>query len=429
MKRIVNDFTLEIATVNGTGSQTSNLVLTKAICRMGIPAGPKNVFPSNIAGLPTWYLVRVNKDGYLSRRRRLDIVVALNPVTFLQDVPRIHPGGALIYDPEYPLTEPAKRDDLVYYPVPFGQLASRHISDFKLKKQLTNMIYVGALAQLLGIEQEALEGAMRRQFRGKEKAVKVNLDAVKIGQDYARENFAKRDPYYLERMNGTLGQVLIEGNEAAAMGALFGGCSVAAWYPITPASSLSETLEDLFDQYRTDPDGKRRYAIVQAEDEIAAIGMAVGAGWCGARAMTGTSGPGISLMAEIAGFAYFAEIPVVIFDVQRIGPSTGLPTRTAQGDISFAATLSHGDTKHLLLIPSTVEECYEFSMKAFDLAERSQAPVFVMSDLDLGMNLWLTNRFKYPKKSFDRGKVLTEEEIAKWGQFERYGDKDGDGIP
>ncbi|MBI4063933.1 MAG: 2-oxoacid:acceptor oxidoreductase subunit alpha [Elusimicrobia bacterium] len=427
-KEIVNDFTIEVATVNGTGSQTSNLVITKAIAHMGIPVGPKNVFPSNIAGLPTWYFIRVNKDGYLGRRREVNVAVLLNPTTFAQDIPRIHPGGAVIYESEYPVTGTAKREDIIYYPVPFGRLASTGISDFKLKKQLTNMLYVGVLAELIGIDAAAITGALRHQLKGKEKAVRVNVDTIEIGRKYARENLKKQDPYALESMNGTKGKVLMEGNTACAMGALFGGCTVAAWYPITPASSLSETTEDLFEKYRKGPDGKKRYAVIQAEDEIAAIGMAIGAGWAGARSMTGTSGPGISLMSEYVGFAYFGEVPVVIFDIQRIGPSTGLPTRTSQGDIFSTATLSHGDTKHVLLIPSTVEECFEFSMLAFDLAERLQTPVFVMSDLDLGMNLWLTDHFKYPTKPFDRGKVLTEEDIKKLGQFERYRDVDEDGI-
>lgn len=428
MDKIVNDFSIEVATVNGSGSQTSNLVMTKAIYRMGIPVGPKNVFPSNIAGLPTWYLIRVNKDGYLARRRRVDILVALNGATFAQDVPRVHPGGAVIYESEWGLTGAAKRDDVIYYPVPFAHLASRHISDFKLKRPLTNMIYVGVLAELLNIEHEAIEGALRHQLRGKEKAVKVNVDAIEVGRRYVRENLKKSDPYVLQRLNKTKDKILIEGNMAAAAGALFGGCSVAAWYPITPASSLSESLEDLMEKYRKDASGKKNYAIVQAEDEIAAVGMALGAGWCGARAMTGTSGPGISLMSEFVGFGYYAEVPLVIFDVQRIGPSTGLPTRTAQGDLLMAAYLSHGDTKHLMLIPGTVEECYEFGMLAFDLADRFQTPVFVMLDLDLGMNLWLTDRFQYPEKPFDRGKVLTEEQINVIGKFERYRDVDGDGI-
>ncbi len=427
-KRIVNDFTIEIATVNGSGSQTSNLILTKSLFRMGIPVGPKNVFPSNIAGLPTWYFIRVNARGYVGRKREVDILVALNPTTFAQDVPRIKPGGVIIYESDFPLVGSAKREDVVYYPVPFASLAAKHISDFKLKKPLTNMIYVGVVAEILGIEDAQIEAAIRHQLRGKEKAVKVNLDAIAVGRNYAKENLKKQDPYYVERMNKTAGKVLIEGNAAAAMGCLYGGCTVAAWYPITPASSLTENVVDLFEEYRRDEKGKNKYAVIQAEDELAALGVALGAGWAGARSMTATSGPGISLMAEFAGFGYYAEIPTVIFDVQRSGPSTGLPTRTAQGDIQFVATLSHGDTKHVMLIPATVEECFEFSMAAFDLAERLQTPVFVMSELDLGMNLWMTDAFKYPEKPYDRGKVLSAEDIKRLGNFERYRDVDGDGI-
>lgn len=427
-KRIINDFTIEAATVNGSGSQTSNLILTKAIYRMGVPVGPKNVFPSNIAGLPTWYILRVNENGYVARKRAIDIVVALNQATYLQDIPRVRPGGVVIYESDYVLTGAAKREDVIFYPVPFAELAMHHISEIKLKKPLTNMIYVGILAEMLGIEQEAIYGALSHQLRGKEKAVEINVDAINIGRKYFGEHFQKQDPFYVERRDKTGGKILIEGNTAAAMGCLFGGCTVAAWYPITPASSLAETLTGLFSKYRRDPAGKKKYAIIQAEDEIAALGMAIGAGWAGARAMTSTSGPGISLMSEFAGLGYYAEIPAVIFDVQRIGPSTGLPTRTAQGDLQFVATLSHGDTKHVMLIPGSVEECFEFGMEAFNLAERLQTPIFVMSDLDLGMNLWLTDPFKYPEKPFDRGKVLTEADIRKLGRFERYRDVDGDGI-
>lgn len=426
--RIVNDFTIEVATVNGSGSQTSNLILTKSIYRMGVPVGPKNVFPSNIAGLPTWYLLRVNEKGYLARRRVIDVLVALNRSTYLQDIPRVRPGGVVIYESEYLLTGPAKRDDVTYYGVPFAQLAARHITEVKLKKALTNMIYVGVLAEVLGIEHSAVEGAIRHQLRGKEKAVKVNLDAVELGRKYVRENVPKKDPYRVERRDKTGGQILIEGNSASALGCLFGGCTVAAWYPITPASSLTESLIPLFEKYRKDEKGQNKFCVIQAEDEIAALGVVTGAGWAGARAMTATSGPGISLMSEFAGLGYYGEIPAVVFDVQRLGPSTGLPTRTSQGDVQFVSTLSHGDTKHLMLLPATAEECFEFAMTAFDLAERFQTPVFVMSDLDLGMNIWLTDPFRYPEKPYDRGKVLSEEEMRKLGNFERYRDVDGDGI-
>ncbi|MBI4052314.1 MAG: 2-oxoacid:acceptor oxidoreductase subunit alpha [Elusimicrobia bacterium] len=426
--KIVNDFTIEVATVNGSGSQTSNLILTKAIFRMGVPVGPKNIFPSNIAGLPTWYIMRVNEKGYLARKRTLDIVVCLNPSTYLQDIPRVRSGGVVVYESDYVLTGSAKRKDVVYYPVPFSQLAARHIADVKLKKPLTNMITVGVLAELLGIENSAVEGSIRHQLRNKERAVKINLDTIELGRKYVRENIKKQDPFYIERSNKTQGKILIEGNTAAALGCLFGGCTVAAWYPITPASSLTETLIPLFEKYRRDSSGKKKFCVVQAEDEIAALGIVIGASWAGARAMTATSGPGICLMSEFAGLGYYGEVPAVVFDIQRIGPSTGLPTRTAQGDIQFVSTLSHGDTKHIMLMPATVRECFDFSMLAFDLADRFQTPIFVMSDLDLGMNLWLTDGFPYPERPYDRGKVLTDEDIVRLGGFERYRDVDGDGI-
>ncbi|MBI4248450.1 MAG: 2-oxoacid:acceptor oxidoreductase subunit alpha [Elusimicrobia bacterium] len=427
-RRVVNDFTIEAATVNGSGSQTSNLILTHSIFRMGVPVGPKNVFPSNIAGLPTWYILRVNENGFLARKRSLEILVCLNPATYAKDIARVDPGGAVIYESSYALPESAKRKDIAYYPVPFDHLAARHIAEVKLKKPLTNMIYVGVLAELLGIEASAVEGAVRHQLQGKAGAIRANLDAIELGKKYAKENLKKTDPFFIERRDKTKGKILIDGNSSAALGCLFGGCTVAAWYPITPASSLTESLIDFFAQHRKDASGKNTYCVIQAEDEIAALGVVIGAGWAGARAMTATSGPGICLMSEFVGLGYYAEIPAVIFDVQRIGPSTGLPTRTAQGDIQFVATLSHGDTKQVMLLPATVQECFEFSVQAFDLAERLQTPVFVMSDLDLGMNLWLTDPFNYPQKPFDRGKVLSEEELSRRGEFARYLDVDGDGI-
>ena len=427
--RIVNDFTIDVATVNGSGSQTSNLILTKSIVRMGVPVGPKNIFPSNIQGLATWYLMRVSEKGYLARNRRIDILVALNPSTYLQDIPRVRPGGVVIHEAEYIITGPARRDDVVYYPVPFAKLAARHITEIKLKKALTNMIYVGVLAEMLGIEDGAIQAALSHQLRAKEKAVKVNLDSVALGRTYFKENLKKQDPFVVERRDLTRGKIMIEGNAAVALGALFGGCTVAAWYPITPASSVTETLEAYFNRYRKDAKGKNKFCVIQAEDEIAALGAVVGAGWAGARAMTATSGPGISLMAEFVGLAYYAEVPAVIVDVQRTGPSTGLPTRTSQADVQFASILSHGDTKHILLLPANVRECFEFAQEAFNLAERFQTPVFLMSDLDLGMNIWLTDPFPYPEKPYDRGKVLSEEDLKKIGKFERYRDVDGDGVP
>jgi len=428
--QIINDLTIQAATVNGSGSQTANLILTRAIFHMGIPVAPKNVFPSNIEGLPTWYQLRVTPQGHMARRDQVDILIAFNVATWHQDLRTVRPGGVVVHEEAFSTAE--ARTDVTYYPVPFSKLAKSKIQNDTLRKQLANMIYVGVVAGLLGIPWEALDHAVKRQFLSKPRAVQVNLDAIKVGFDYWQDNFSKQDPYRLEPLSGVVdGKVLVEGNQAAALGALMGGVTVAAWYPITPSSSLCENLIAYSDRFRTDPaNGQKRIAVVQAEDELAALGMAIGAGWAGARAMTSTSGPGISLMAEFAGLGYYAEVPVVIFDIQRIGPSTGLPTRTSQADVGFAYTLSHGDTKHLVLLPGTVEECYEFARDAFDYADRFQTPVFVLSDLDLGMNLWMTPEFKYPERSFDRGKVLTKSDLERLaGEWARYRDVDGDGVP
>ncbi len=426
----INDLTIQAATVNGSGSQTANLILTRAIFHMGIPVAPKNVFPSNIEGLPTWYQLRVTPQGHMARRDQVDILIAFNVATWHQDLRTVRPGGVVVHEEAFSTAD--ARTDVTYYPVPFSKLAKSKIQNDTLRKQLANMIYVGVVAGLLGIPWEALDHAVKRQFLSKPKAVQVNLDAIKVGFDYWQDTFSKQDPYRLEPMTGVVdGKVLVEGNQAAALGALMGGVTVAAWYPITPSSSLCENLIAYADRFRIDPKtGEKLIAVVQAEDELAALGMAIGAGWAGARAMTSTSGPGISLMAEFAGLGYYAEVPVVIFDIQRIGPSTGLPTRTSQADIGFAYTLSHGDTKHLVLLPGTVEECYEFARDAFDYADRFQTPVFVLSDLDLGMNLWMTPEFKYPEKPFDRGKVLTKADLERLaGEWARYRDADGDGVP
>ena len=427
----INDLTIRAATVNGSGSQSANLVVTNAIFRMGIPVAPKNVFPSNIEGLPTWFDVRVSPQGYQCRSRDIDVLVALNPATWHQDVAAVQSGGVVIHEAAYAVTGTAQRDDVTYYPVPFSKLAKEHVSDGALRKYLTNMIYVGVLAHLLDIDLSFIESALRAQFKRKPKAVDTNLDAVRLGMEYAAANLPKQDPYRLETMTGkTGGLLLMDGNNGAALGCVMGGCTVAAWYPITPSSSLCEAFIQYCERYRVDSEsGERKAAIIQAEDELAAIGMVFGATWAGARAMTSTSGPGISLMAEFAGLGYYAELPAVIFDVQRAGPSTGLPTRTLQGDLAFAYTLSHGDTKHIVLLPGTVAEAYEFSMQAFDLADRFQTPVFVLSDLDLGMNLWMTPPLAYPEKPFDRGKVLNAEELATVQSWGRYRDVDGDGIP
>ena len=428
-QQIINDLTIQAATVNGSGSQTANLVLTRAIFHMGIPVAPKNVFPSNIEGLPTWYQLRVTPEGHMARSDKVDILIAFNPATWHQDLTTVRAGGVVIHEEVFSTAD--VRADVVYYPVPFSKLAKSKIQSDTLRKQLANMLYVGVVAGLLGIPWEALEHAVKRQFLSKPKAVQVNLDAIKVGYDYWQDNFSKTDAYRLEPMSGVVdGKVLVEGNQAAALGALMGGVTVAAWYPITPSSSLCENLIAYAERFRTDPKtGEKLISVVQAEDELAAVGMAIGAGWAGARSMTSTSGPGISLMAEFAGLAYYAEVPVVIFDIQRIGPSTGLPTRTSQADVAFAFTLSHGDTRHIVLLPGTVEECYEFARDAFDYADRFQTPVFVLSDLDLGMNLWMTPEFKYPEKPFDRGKILSKQDLEKLaGEWGRYKDVDGDGV-
>ncbi|MHB8571873.1 MAG: 2-oxoacid:acceptor oxidoreductase subunit alpha [Candidatus Dormibacteria bacterium] len=427
----VNDFTFQAATVNGSGSQSSNLILTRAVFSMGIPVAPKNVFPSNIEGLPTWYNIRLTPEGYQCGSRSVDVLVALNATTWHRDVAGLSTGAAVIHEAAYPVTGPARRDDVVYYPVPFHELGRKHIQNADLRKYLTNMIYVGAVAWLLDIPMEVIEAAVQHQFARKPKAVPLNMDSIRLGYDHCVENHERQDLFRVERLTGKVeGKILMEGNQAAALGALMGGCTVASWYPITPSSSLCEYLNDFADRYRVDAaTGERRIAVIQAEDELAAVGMALGAGWAGARSMTSTSGPGISLMAEFVGLGYYAEIPTVIVDVQRVGPSTGLPTRTMQGDVGFAATLSHGDTRHVLLLPGSVAEAYEFMQAAFDLAERLQTPVFVLTDLDLGMNLWISDPLAYPERPFDRGKVLTRDDLARLGRWSRYRDVDGDAIP
>jgi 2-oxoglutarate ferredoxin oxidoreductase subunit alpha len=428
VKTILNDFNIHVATVNGSGSQTANTVLLRAIFQMGIPVSGKNLFPSNIAGLPTWFTIRVNRDGYVARRTDNDITVVMNPETAAQDVGAVGPGHVIVVNDQIPI--PPVADDRVVYSVPMKRLVDGVTTDVKLRKLVINMIYVGVLAELLGIEAVELDRALEAQLGRKPKALALNQQAVRAGAEWARANLEKRDPFRLERMNETAGKILIEGNTAAALGAMFGGVTVVTWYPITPSSSLVEALIGFLERHRQDPEtGKATYAVVQAEDEIAAIGMVLGAGWAGARAMTSSSGPGLSLMAEFAGYGYYAEIPGVVWDVQRVGPSTGLPTRTAQGDIAFVYGISHGDTKHPVLFPCSVRDCFDYAILAFDLAERLQTPVFVLSDLDLGMNHWMSDPFPYPEAAWDRGKVLTEEQLASLPKFERYRDVDGDGIP
>jgi 2-oxoglutarate ferredoxin oxidoreductase subunit alpha len=428
IERIVNDFAIQVATVNGSGSQTANLVLLRSIFQMGVPVSGKNMFPSNIAGLPTWYTIRASARGYIGRKKEVDFLVALNPETAREDVLTLAPGAAVVYDEPLKLRD--LRSDLVFYPVPFDKIISTITHDAKLRRLVRNMIYDGVLSRLLAIDMGQMEKALRKQLGRKQKALEMNMAALKAGSDFAQTTFTKQDPFVIEPMNKTTGMILIEGNAAAAIGCMMAGVTFVAWYPITPSSSLPEALIDYLKKYRRDPEtGKTTYAVVQAEDELAALGMVIGAGWTGARAMTSTAGPGISLMAEFAGLGYYAEVPAVIFDIQRAGPSTGLPTRTGQQDILSTAVLSHGDTNHPLLLPASVAECYTMAMDAFDLAEQLQQPIFVMSDLDLGMNTWMAEPFAYPTRPFNRGKRLDKATLARIGQFGRYRDVDGDGIP
>jgi 2-oxoglutarate ferredoxin oxidoreductase subunit alpha len=401
-------------------------VLLKSIFGMGVPVSGKNLFPSNIAGLPTWFIIRASKDGYVARKRAFEVLVSLNPDTARADVLALPTGGVAIYEENLDLRQ--YRDDIVFYPVPFDKITATICPEAKLRKLVKNMIYVGAVSQLLSIDLGVVESGLRKQFAKKQKVFDLNFGAVKAGFDYAQENFTKQDPFFIERMDGTAGKIIIDGNAACGMGAVFAGVTVVAWYPITPSTSVIEATADLLKKFRLTPDGKATFAVVQAEDELAAIGMVLGAGWAGARSMTATSGPGISLMAEFSGLGYYAEIPGVIFDVQRSGPSTGMPTRTQQSDLLSVAFLSHGDTKHVVLLPGSVKECFELAYAAFDLAERLQTPIFVLTDLDLGMNNWMSEPFIYPDKPLDRGKVLTAEDLNRLGGFARYRDVDGDAI-
>jgi 2-oxoglutarate ferredoxin oxidoreductase subunit alpha len=422
-----NDFTIHVATVNGSGSQTANTTLLRAIFQMGVSVSGKNLFPSNIAGLPTWFTIRVSEKGYLARREVNDVLVAMNPETSVADIGAMAPGSILILSEGVP--QPAIPTDRTVYKIPFAKLAEPLVADAKLRKLVVNMVYVGVVSHLLGIDPEEVDRSLTAQLGRKPKALDMNRAAVKAGMEYAAQNL-KPAPFRLERSNKTEGKILIEGNQAAALGAMFGGVTFLSWYPITPSSSLAESLQGYLERYRRDPETQEAtFAVIQAEDEIAAIGMVLGASWAGARAMTTTSGPGLSLMTEFVGFGYYAEIPAVIWDIQRVGPSTGLPTRTAQADLLSAVFMSHGDTKHVILLPSSVEDCYTFGMMAFDLAERLQTPIFVLSDLDLGMNTWMSDPFHYPDKAWDRGKVLDAAALATVGTFERYRDRDKDGIP
>ncbi|MGA9191888.1 MAG: 2-oxoacid:acceptor oxidoreductase subunit alpha [Anaerolineales bacterium] len=425
---IINDLSMVVATVNGTGSQTSNMALIRALFRMGIPVSGKNLFPSNIQGLPTWFTIRASGEGFTARRETIEILVAMNEATFQEDLAGLVEGGVCFYPDNW--TQPRKRTDVVYYPMPVQDLIKEQSPPRDLRDYIANMVYVGVVSEILGIEMAEIRAALETHFQGRAKPIEMNMSMVEAAAKWANENLTKQDPYKVERSDQTEGLILIDGNTSSALGAVYGGVNFAAWYPITPASSLADGLLEFLPQLRKDPEtGKATYAVIQAEDELSAIGMAVGAGWAGARAMTSTSGPGISLMSEFTGLAFFAEIPIVIWDVQRMGPSTGLPTRTSQGDLLFVRFLGHGDTRHVFLLPGSVAECFEFGWRAFDLAERLQTPIFVLSDLDLGMNLWMSESFDYPDIAMDRGKVLSEKDLEELGEFARYRDVDGDGIP
>lgn len=428
---VVNDFAFMVATKNGSGSQTSNNVLVMSLFKMGIPVNGKNLFPSNIKGLPTWYTIRASKHGYTARRATTEIAVVMNQDTAAEDISNLPAGGVCIIPREWKWTQ--SREDVIYYEIPVDEIVKNSDIDRNFKDRVGNMVYVGAVAELFGIPLDIVYAALLDNFNGKEKAAKMNFTIVENAANWAKANHVKRDPYRFEPMNENQGKIVITGNDAAALGAVFGGLTVVAWYPITPSTSLVDSVLN-YKYLRTDPDtGQDTIAVVQAEDEIAAIGMIIGAGWAGARSMTATSGPGISLMAEFTGLAYYAEIPCVIWDITRMGPSTGLPTRTSQGDLLFTHFLGHGDSRQIVLLPGSVEECFEFGWRAFDVAEQFQTPVFVLSDLDLGMNNWMAQPFEYPNEEIKRGKVLNAEQLEQFiqdnGKWGRYLDVDGDGIP
>lgn len=429
--KVINDFSITVGTANGSGSQTSNLTILRSLFKMGIPVTGKNIFPSNIQGLPTWYTIRLSKDGYIARRDEHEIVIAMNVKSFERDVEDVLPGGVLFYDDSIKM--PIERDDITLYPMAVKQIINDADVPKSLRTMVSNMVYVGVLAEMLGIEMEKIKMALDFHFKGKEKPVAINMGVIEASAKWAAENLEKKDVYYVEPMDKTEGLIMADGNTAAALGSIYGGVQVVGWYPITPATSLVEKMNAYLPKLRLDEDGNPTYSVVQSEDELAAIGIAIGGAFSGARSMTSTSGAGISLMGEFTGLAYFAEMPIVVWNVQRMGPSTGLPTRTSQGDLNQALYLGHGDTKHIVLLPSSARECFEFGWKAFDVAERMQTPVFVLSDLDLGQNQWISEPFEYPDAPMDRGKVLWEDDMeafeAKNGAWGRYKDVDGDGIP
>ena len=426
-KTRINDFSIQVATVNGSGSQTANTVLLRAIFQMGVFVSGKNLFPSNIAGLPTWFTIRASAQGYVARKAANEMLILMNPETAKEDIAKADAGALVIYDE--PLQLDKLRGDLTYFPVPFQKLVTASCPEPKLHKLVKNMIYVGVAARILGVDMEEVKKAIAKQLKGKAKAVELNQNAAVAGYDWAMENLPDQDHIMVVRDHKTEGLIIVDGNEACALGALFAGVTVVGWYPITPASSLVETFIEYAGEYRKDPQtGKSTVAIVQMEDELASAGVVLAAGWAGARSMTSTAGPGISLMSEFIGLGYYTECPGVFFNVQRTGPSTGLPTRTQQSDIEMCAKASHGDTLHINLYPGNMEECFQFSYDAFDLAERFQTPIFVMTDLDLGMQNWASKPFAYPDKPYDRGKVLNQKQLAEIQDWGRYKDVDGDGL-
>jgi len=426
---VINDFVIRFANVNGTGSASANNMFAKAIFRMGIPVTPKNIFPSNIQGLPTWYEVRVSEKFYLGRREGVDIMVCINPQSMKADIASLPAGAYFIYDNTKPLHKDLIREDIHYIGIPLTEITVREYSDPRQRLLFKNIIYVGAMSALINLEMEVLKQIIAEQFAGKEKLIAPNHHALELGSQYVKEHYDCPLRFRLERRDLLKDKILFEGNAACALGAIFGGASVAAWYPITPSTSVVDAFSDYAEQYRTDEEtGQKKYAIVQAEDELSAIGMVIGAMWNGARAFTATSGPGLSLMQEFLGLAYFAEVPAVLIDVQRAGPSTGMPTRTQQSDITLAAYASHGDTKQVLVIPSTPRECFDMTQNAFDLADQLQTPVIVMSDLDLGMNDHISDPLECNSSGFKRGKVLTASDLEQMERFGRYLDADGDGI-
>jgi 2-oxoglutarate ferredoxin oxidoreductase subunit alpha len=429
---IINDFSITVSTINGSGSATANTTIMRALFKMGIPVSGRNIFPSNIKGLPTWFTIRVSKDGYRGRIERDHIVIAMNPEAIEGELDYIEPGGVLLYADNIKFTN--TRDDIFAYPMPVNTIMKDSKAPYQLRTFVSNMVYVGVLAQLIGIDLKAVYSALEYHFQGKEKPLKMNYEIVEEAAKWAKDNLEKRDNYWVKPMDDTKNMILADGNSAGALGSIYGGVQFCGWYPITPASSLAESLNEYLPLLRNDPEtGKATYAVVQAEDELAAIGMCIGAGWSGLRSMTSTSGPGMSLMAEYMGLAYYSEVPVVVWNVQRVGPSTGLPTRTSQGDMTSAYFLSHGDTDYPILIPGSVKECFEFGWRALDLADELQTPVIVLIDLDLGMNYWMSPKFEYPNEPIKRGKVLWEKDldemIEKFGEWGRYLDVDKDQVP